>query len=83
MKSLRQRIIEQQLKKGFNIVSDKPDDYVQAVFMIKGEKKDLQDQTVENNKKYTFRIKKDKLGDVIDFIKSLPGAEIQTPYSQQ
>ena len=85
MRTLRQRLIEQDLKQGKTIVNkSKESDYVEAVFSISSQKKasyeqgKIAGQETELAKKYTFKIQKDKLGNVIDQIRSIPGVYIQT-----
>jgi len=80
MKTFRQKIIEQEIKQGKSFIYNKPDEYIEAVFMIKGksDKKDLMAPSQELSKMYTFKIKKDKFGQFIETIKSMPGVIAQT-----
>jgi len=83
MRTLRQKIIEDDLKQGKTVANNaKTDDYVTAIFMIdkKGgyDKEGIDAPEVELNKEYKFKIKRDKLGSVIDTLRSIPGVVIQT-----
>jgi len=85
MRTIKQRLIEQDLKQGKTIINKGNNDkYVEAIFYVsqKGgsgyDKKALISQESALAKEYKFRIDKDKLGNVIDHIRSLPGVTMQT-----
>jgi len=82
MRTLRQRIIEQEIKQGKSFLFDKPEEYIEAIFMVKEkskvDKKDVSAPSQELSKLYTFKIKKDKFGQFIEKIKSMPGVTVQT-----
>lgn len=83
MKSFRQKIIENDLKQGKTVANNaKKDDYVTAIFMIdkKGgfDREGIDAPESELQKEYKFKIHKDKLGNVIDTLRNIPGVTIQT-----
>lgn len=87
MRTLRQILIQKDLKEGISIANyKKEDDYVDAIFMLEkpqADKNVMASPEAELEKQYKFRIPRDKLGNIIDQIKSTPGVIIQSKPEQK
>ena len=81
MRTLRQVIIEQDLKQGKSISNAPTPKYIEAILQVSGgafDKESMESPEKELAKEYKFKIQKDKFGQVIDQIRSLDGVTVQT-----
>jgi len=81
MRTLRQVIIEQDLKQGKSISNAPTPKYIEAILMVSDgafDKESMESPEKELEKEYKFKIQKDKFGQVIDQIRSLDGVTVQT-----